>query len=151
MTRFASVCLTAFSEAASRLPWRFRSVLSAHLSAGHWSLLVRTLHYLVHIGYRISVRYAQLAEISVRTRALGADLQTGQSVQYEVRALWCWGCEIILVPVSFVLSCGWLHDDNKFAFRFHFRIFYFFQNFFRFVTISCKYVPLTLSHFCIRI
>jgi hypothetical protein len=54
---FTLICLTALSEAASRLPWRILSGLSAQWSAGHWSLLVGTLHYLVRIGCRISVRY----------------------------------------------------------------------------------------------
>ena len=124
---FTLICLTALSEAASRLPWRIQSGLSAQWSAGHWSLLVGTLHYLVRIGCRISVRYNFQKVLFAREHSGQICKLAGQwrmrFVPYDAEVSNLYVCLLYV----FVLSCGSLRCYNKFGFSIHLWAYIFFS------------------------
>lgn len=136
------VAWSCFQAALTHSVWALSPMECRALIVAGWDSALFSSHWLSHFCK------VQLAESSVRTRALGADLQTGRSVTYEIRARWCWGIEIIRAPVLFVLSCGILRGYNKLGVSIHLwtYIFYFFRNFCLFRSAKSQICVFWLYH-----
>jgi len=79
------VVWSCFQAALTHFVWALSPMECRALIVAGWDSALFSSHWLSHFCK------VQLAESSVRTRALGADLQTGRSMTYEIRALWCCG------------------------------------------------------------